>query len=63
MSGSMPTCIGNLIDLTSLSLTGNRLAGPVPSQIGLLTALQEFDASECLFSGIMLMLLFRCKLI
>ncbi len=41
MSGSIPTEIGLLTELTELDLSENELTNSIPTQIGLLTKLQS----------------------
>jgi len=51
ISGQIPTEIGNLLNLTRLSLTENLFSGAIPSQIGQLTALKSLELGNNQFTG------------
>ncbi|KAF8020061.1 hypothetical protein BT93_G0685 [Corymbia citriodora subsp. variegata] len=51
ISGTLPSGIGNLINLESLTMWGNNISGNIPSQIGNLNKLQILDLSQNDFSG------------
>ncbi len=44
--GTIPTEIGDLINLTTLQLSGNQLTGPIPPEIGNLTNLTTLNLSN-----------------
>ncbi|GMP79112.1 hypothetical protein CsSME_00034781 [Camellia sinensis var. sinensis] len=48
--GSIPSGIGNLLNLTQLSMVANNLAGPVPSSIGRLHNLQSLLLAQNKFT-------------
>ncbi|KFK35730.1 hypothetical protein AALP_AA4G029200 [Arabis alpina] len=50
LTGTIPTTLSK-IPLTNLSLIGNRLSGPVPSQLGDITTLTELLLESNSFSG------------
>ena len=43
LSGTIPTELGRLTELTSLKLDANRLSGTIPSELGLLRKLETLD--------------------
>ncbi|XP_066317112.1 receptor-like protein 7 [Miscanthus floridulus] len=47
----IPSFIGNLTKLTSLTITGFNFSGPIPYQIGNLANLRELSIKGCDFSG------------
>lgn len=49
--GSIPTQVGSLTTLQSLSLTGNTLTGRLPTQLGMLTNLKQLWLYDNSFSG------------
>ncbi|CAI5468281.1 unnamed protein product [Closterium sp. Yama58-4] len=51
LQGSIPTTIGNLVQLTMLILQGCNLSGPVPTTIGNLTQLVYFLVAQNQLSG------------
>ncbi|NJX16346.1 FG-GAP-like repeat-containing protein [Tamlana crocina] len=51
LTGSIPAEIGNLTELTYLSLWGNELTGNIPPEIGNLTKLTYLDLAPNNFSG------------
>ncbi|XCF07622.1 T9SS type A sorting domain-containing protein [Tamlana crocina] len=51
LTGSIPPEIGNLTELTYLSLWGNELTGNIPPEIGNLTKLTYLDLAPNNFSG------------
>ncbi|KAF8020065.1 hypothetical protein BT93_G0688 [Corymbia citriodora subsp. variegata] len=51
ISGTLPSGIGNLINLELLSMVGNNISGNIPSQIGNLKKLKIFSLSQNDFSG------------
>jgi len=51
VSGSIPECIGNHSNLTSLILSDNRLSGTVPNCIGTLTNLTILKLNDNQLSG------------
>ncbi|KAG7365801.1 RHS repeat-associated core domain containing protein [Nitzschia inconspicua] len=51
LSGTLPTEIGLLTNITSLSLSHNHLMGPVPSELGYLQQLQQLHLDRNRFSG------------
>ncbi|THG06148.1 hypothetical protein TEA_018158 [Camellia sinensis var. sinensis] len=48
--GSIPSGIGNLLNLTQLSMVANNLAGPIPSSIGRLHNLQSLSLAQNKFT-------------
>ena len=44
LTGEIPTELGNLANLQSLSLWGNQLTGEIPTELGNLANLQELYA-------------------
>lgn len=51
LEGPIPTELGNLTQLTVLSLNGNHLNGSVPESLGNLSSLTRLDISYDLLSG------------
>ena len=51
LTGTIPSEIGNLINLTRLDLTYNQLTGNIPSEIGNLTNLTFFSLKDNAFAG------------
>ncbi len=51
LNGSIPTELGNLTALTSLSLSLNDLTGSIPSELGNLTALTNLNLSINYLTG------------
>ncbi|CAI7794452.1 unnamed protein product [Closterium sp. NIES-54] len=51
LQGSIPTSIGNLVQLTMLNMQGCNLTGPVPPSIGNLTQLVYFLMAQNQLSG------------
>ena len=43
LTGEIPSCIGNLVNLTCLNLSDNELIGEIPSEIGNLTNLTYLE--------------------
>ncbi|KAL5742573.1 hypothetical protein ACOSP7_029305 [Xanthoceras sorbifolium] len=52
LSGSIPTAIENLVNLTELTMEKNNLTGSIPFVIGNLRMLRRLDLSENDFSGL-----------
>ncbi|KAL5809137.1 hypothetical protein ACOSQ3_029828 [Xanthoceras sorbifolium] len=52
LSGSIPTVIENLVNLTELTMEKNNLTGSIPFIIGNLRMLRRLDLSENDFSGV-----------
>ena len=52
LSGGIPSQLGNLSQLISLSLDINQLSGGIPSELGKLTALERLDLGNNLLNGI-----------
>ena len=50
-SGTLPSQIGLLIQLTTLYLNANSFSGTIPSQLGLVTTLSTLTLSSNSFSG------------
>ena len=46
LTGTIPPELGNLTNLTSLSLGGNNLSGPIPRELGNLTNLTSLDLGD-----------------
>ena len=51
LDGSIPNTLGNLTNLTSLSLWGNALSGQIPTQLGNLTNLTQLWLGDNALSG------------
>ncbi|XP_056159286.1 putative receptor-like protein kinase At3g47110 [Syzygium oleosum] len=51
ISGTLPSGIGNLINLETLSMDGNNISGNIPSEIGNLNKMNIMDLSRNNFSG------------
>lgn len=51
LTGSIPSCFGNMTALKQLYLFKNQLSGVVPSTLGLLTKLTEIGLEENNFNG------------
>jgi Leucine-rich repeat (LRR) protein len=51
LSGPLPSEVGNLGNLNSMVLSGNKLSGPVPENIGGCIVLQELWLDNNLFNG------------
>ena len=51
MTGPIPAELGNLEDLTVLSISGNMLTGAIPAQLGELASLEELYLSHNQLSG------------
>jgi Leucine-rich repeat (LRR) protein len=49
--GEIPSGIGNLVNLTTLGMSGNKFTGAIPSNIGNLQKLQRLDLSDNRLSG------------
>mmetsp|Transcript_2694 Transcript_2694/g.6042 ORF Transcript_2694/g.6042 Transcript_2694/m.6042 type:complete len:185 (+) Transcript_2694:2175-2729(+) len=50
-SGSIPTEIGLLTEMTSLHVDTNSFTGTVPTEVGMLTKVARFDWKNCQFNG------------
>ena len=53
MTGPIPTELGNLVHLTVLSISFNRLSGAIPAQLGELAMLEVLYLSNNRLSGAM----------
>ncbi|WCJ44249.1 Receptor kinase-like protein Xa21 [Euphorbia peplus] len=51
LSGSIPSGIGNLVNLVGLDMSFNQLSGPIPSSIGGLQQLRFFTLASNMLSG------------
>ena len=51
LSGTLPTQLGNLTNLTELVFFSNNLTGTIPTQLGQLTRLEDLDLSSNQLSG------------
>ncbi|MGC1375721.1 MAG: hypothetical protein WA821_05850 [Anaerolineales bacterium] len=51
LTGSIPTSLGNLPQLTNLALSGNQLSGPIPTELSSLTNLTNLALGDNLLSG------------
>ncbi|XP_018721656.2 putative receptor-like protein kinase At3g47110 [Eucalyptus grandis] len=51
ISGTLPSGIGNLINLEYLHMWGNNISGDIPSEIGNLNKLKDLDLNQNNFSG------------
>jgi len=51
LTGEIPSCLGNLINLTCLDLSSNQLSGDIPLEIGNLTNLTSLWLSDNQLSG------------
>ncbi|KAF8017589.1 hypothetical protein BT93_H2696 [Corymbia citriodora subsp. variegata] len=51
ISGTLPSGIGNLINLETLEMWGNNISGNIPSEIGNLNKMSRMDLGENNFSG------------
>jgi len=51
LSGPLPECLGQMVGLQVLKLSGSRFLGPLPRGIGGMSSLRILDASNNRFSG------------
>ncbi len=51
LAGRVPGALGELVDLSSLDLSGNRLSGEIPASLGGLSNLRVLDLSDNRLSG------------